>query len=114
MLSAGKLTTPVRFQRITESQSASGAVTETAQDILSAWAEKVEERSLEGFREEQQQGWAMVVFRTHYFRDGDEEPTVKWQIVEGDRVYEILDVREIGYRAGWEFVARARAEDQAA
>lgn len=114
-MQAGKLDRRITLRRLVESQSASGAVVVTPQNVATLWAQKMPERGSETYREGQVQGWSAVVWRTrHFFDSALEEPTVKWEIVEGERVYEILEVREIGRREGWEFVARARAEDQAA
>lgn len=109
---AGLLDRRVTLRRMVETQSASGAVTETAQDVAEVWAEKHPDRGIEAFREEQRQGWAVVVWRIRYLLDGIQEPTVKWDLKEGARIYEILEVRELGRREGWELVTRARAEDQ--
>lgn len=114
VMQAGKLDRRVTFRKLTETASASGGVILTPTHVVTVWAAKVPDRGLEAFREGQVQGWAAVTWRTRYFRDGFDEPTVKWELLEGTRVYEILDVREIGRREGWEFVTRARAEDQAA
>jgi head-tail adaptor len=111
---AGKLDRRITLRRLVVSQSASGAVVLTPQVIATVWAQKVPDRGLEAFREGQVQGWASVTWRTRYFLDGVEEPTVKWELLEGSRVYEVLEVREIGRREGWELVTRARAEDQVA
>ena len=111
-MQAGKLDRRITFRKLVESQSASGAVVYAPQDVATVWAEKVPDSGLEAFREGQVQGWFAVVWRTRFFRDAADDPTVKWEIVEGLRVYEVLDVREIGRREGWEFVTRARAEDQ--
>lgn len=109
---AGELDRTITLRKLVESQSDSGAVILTPQTVASGvWARKAPERSLESFREEQTAGWRVVMWRTRYLLDAAGlEPTVKWQIVEGTRVYDILDVREIGRREGWEFVAQARAE----
>jgi len=111
---AGKLDRRITFRRLVESQSASGAVVLTPQVIATVWAEKSPDRGTEAFREGQVQGWAAVTWRTRYFHEAMTEPTVKWEIVEGLRVYEVLEVRDLGRREGWEFVTRARAEDQVA
>lgn len=111
---AGDLDCRITLQKLVESQSESGATIVTPQDFRTVWAQKVPDRGTEAYREGQVQGWAAVIWRTRYFLDAGQEPTVKWQILEGTRVYEILEAREIERREGWEFVTRARAEDQAA
>lgn len=110
---AGLLDRRITFRKLVETQSASGAVVYTPQDVATVWAQKIHERGTESFREGQAQGWSAVLWRTRFFKDAAQEPTVKWEIVEGLRVYEVLEVREMGRAEGWEFVSRARAEDQA-
>ncbi|MEY2668120.1 MAG: hypothetical protein RJA59_758 [Pseudomonadota bacterium] len=110
-MNAGKLDRRITFQKATESQSASGAVVETWGDLTTVWATYLPEGGTEGFREAQEQGWNVGRFRTRYWLDGVLAPTVKLRIVFDEVTYDILDVREIGRREGWEFVARARAED---
>lgn len=112
-MQAGKLDRRITLRKLVERQSSSGAVVTAPQDVATMWAQKVHERGTEAYREGQVQGWAVVVWRTRWFLEAVSEPTVKWEIVEGARVYEVLEVREVGRREGWEFVSRARAEDQA-
>lgn len=112
-MQAGKLDRRITLRKLVESQSSSGAVVTTPQDVATLWAQKVHERGTEAYREGQVQGWAAVIWRTRWFLDAAlEAPTVKWELLEGERVYEVLEVREVGRREGWEFVTRARAEDQ--
>ncbi len=111
-MQAGRLDRRVTLRRMVEGQSAAGAAIETPQDVRTVWAHKVPDHGMESFAEEQRQGWAFVIWRVRYLLDGLLEPTVKWSLVEGARVYEILEVRGIGRREGWEFVTRCRAEDQ--
>jgi head-tail adaptor len=111
---AGALDRRITLRRLVEGRSGSGAVVYTPQNVATVWAQKMPDRGTEGFREAQVQGWSVVIWRIRYFRDGLEEPTVKWEILEGSRVHEILEVRELGRRDGWELVTRARAEDQVA
>ena len=113
MLAAGNLDRRVTLRRLVETASGSGAVIYTPEDVATVWAQKVPERGSEGFREQQVQGWAVVIWRLRYSLDVM-DPTVKWQLVEGVRVYDVLEVRELGRREGWELVTRARAEDQVA
>jgi head-tail adaptor len=118
VINAGRLDRRVKLQRLTESQSESGAVEYTPRLIATVWAEKVPEGGSEAFREafreEQLQGWSRVTWRIRWVQDDFDlsEPTVKWRLVEGTRIYDILAVQEIGRRWGWELVTRARAEDQ--
>ncbi len=114
-MQAGRLDRRVTLRKLTEGQSASGAVIYTPEDVATVWAQKVPERGSEAFREQQVQGWAPVVWRVRHIQDTDlADPTVKWDLVEGARVYEILSVTEINRREGWELVTRCRAEDQVA
>jgi head-tail adaptor len=112
-MQAGRLDRRVKLQKLVESQSDSGAVVETPHLVATVWAEKIPERGTERFAEDQVQGWAVVRWRLRWFQENLEDPTVKWQLVEGQRVYDVQEVREIGRREGWEFVTRCRAEDQA-
>ncbi len=113
-MNAGILDRRITLRKLIEGQSDSGAVTYTPQNFATVWAQKVPDRGSEAFREAQLQGWALVTWRTRFFQDALADPTVKWDLLEGDRVYEILEVREIGRREGWELVTRCRAEDQVA
>jgi len=111
-VAAGSRRWQITLRRLVESQSDSGAVKFTPETVKTLWAQKITDRGTEAFREGQIVAWANVTWRTAWFQDELEDPTVKWQLVEGARVYDVLAVREIGRRAGWEFNTRARAEDQ--
>lgn len=113
-MQAGRLDRRVTLERMAPRQSPSGAVTLTPEYVATVWAQKMPERGSESFREQQVQGWSPVVWRIRHLGDGIGEPTVKWRLLEGARVYDILAVQEIGRREGWELTTRARAEDQAA
>lgn len=110
---AGRMDRRVKLRKLVESQSDSGAVVETPLLVGTLWAQKQPERGTERFAEDQVQGWATVTWRVRWFQENLEDPTVKWQLLEGTRVYDILEVREIGRREGWELATRCRAEDQA-
>ena len=114
-MQAGRLDRRVTLRKLTEGQSASGAVTYTPEDVAIVWAQKVPERGTETFGEQQVQGWSNVVWRIRWLQEDDlQDPTVKWELLEGTRVYEILSISEIGRREGWELATRCRAEDQVA
>jgi SPP1 family predicted phage head-tail adaptor len=110
-LSAGTLDRRVTFQKAAETQSQSGAVVLTWGSVATVWASFTPESGTESFREGQEQAWGIVRFRTRYWLDDFEGPTPKYRISHDGRLYDILEVREIGRREGWEFVARARQED---
>jgi len=113
---AGKRDRRITLRRYDEGRSATGAPTRTARVVGDFWAEKVPESWPTDYEQAQQQrvGWSPVTWRILYVSIGLVEPTVKWDLLEGDRVYEILQVKEIGRREGLEPVTRARAEDQRA
>lgn len=115
---AGKRDRRIKLYRFTDSQSDSGAAEQTPVLIGTFWAEKVQERTkldTEHHAEEQEIGWSYRRWRTVYFQTADfEDPTVKWELREGLRVYEVLGVTELGRRGGWEFRSRVRSEDQKA
>lgn len=102
----------ITLRRHVKSQSAAGAAVETPAVVATVWAERLPESGTEAFREGQRQGWAVVVWRVRYLLDGQNEPTVEWSLLDGVREYEILEVRELGRRDGWELVTRFRSEDQ--
>lgn len=114
---AGKRDRRIKLYRFTESESESGEVVLTPVLVGTFWAEKVQERSrfdTEGHAEDQEIGWSYRRWRTLHFKTADfEDPTVKWELREGARVFEVLGVTEVaGLHTGWEFRTRARAEDQ--
>ena len=111
MIAAGQLDRRVTLRRFTEDTSG-GSVTRTPEIVATVWAQKQPDRGSEAYRNDEVVGWAAVIWRTRWFLYGSEAPTPKWDLLEGERAYEILDVREIGRREGWEFVTRCRAEDQ--
>ena len=112
---AGKRDRWITIQKLVEDDpSSSGGVALEPVDVTSCWAEMVPERGTEMFRQDQPAAWSTVLFRTLYILDAAKIPTVKYQIVLDGRTYDVVDVREIGRRRGWEFVGRARAEDRAA
>lgn len=111
---AGRRDRQITLQRLVETQeeSGSGAVEVTPKKIAKLWAEMVQGDGSEGFGEDQVKGWSPVTWRTLYFQEGADDPTVKWQIVYRGVVYDVTSVREIDRKKGWEFISRARAEDQ--
>lgn len=109
---AGDLDRRITLRRYTE-DTTGGSLVRTPEVVANVWAQKQADRGVEAFRSDEVVGWATVIWRTRWFLYGSEAPTVKWDLLEGERAYEILDVREIGRREGWEFVTRCRAEDQA-
>lgn len=111
-MQAGRLDRRIKLYKLIESQTDSGAVELTSELVAKVWAAKMPEKGSEGFREEQEQGWAVVTWQIRWIQDGLDDPTVKWELRERERVYDILEVREIGRRVGWELVTRCRAEDQ--
>lgn len=110
-MNPGELDRRVTLRKLAEGQSDSGAVVYSPLSIATVWASKASQPGTESFTEGQTVGFAPVIWRTRWFRSSDlEDPTVKWQLVEGAQVYDVLSVIEIGRREGWEFLTRARAE----
>lgn len=117
MIPAGKKRHRVKLERFVETESGSGAVVQTPQLVATVWAWKVEKEERrtgsEGFDAEQVIAWSPQVWKIDYLQfDGLEDPNVKWQLVEGTKVFEIIDVSEIGLKRGWSLKTRARGEDQ--
>lgn len=113
-MDAGALDRRVTLRKFTESQSASGAVVLTPEVVATVWARKMPAAGTETFTEEQRLGWSPVLWHIRYLEDALDSPTVKWDLMEGLRVYDIMSVRELGRREGWELTTRVRAEDQVA
>ena len=117
MIPAGKKRHRVKLERFVETESGSGAVVETPQLVATVWAHKVskEARRLgtEGFDAEQIIAWSPQIWEIDFVQfDGIEDPNVKWQLTEGAKVFEIIDVSEMDFRRGWSLKTRARGEDQ--
>jgi hypothetical protein len=112
---AGRLKYRITIRRIVEGKSAGHAAIETPVVVAAnVPARKIEGPGTSRFLEEQRVEWAAVVWECRYFLlDETDEPTSKFDIVHEGRVYEVLDKpQEIGWREGWRFITRARAEDQ--
>jgi len=98
---AGVLDRRITLQSRTVTQSDSGEEVVTWVDLATVWAQKVENRGAERFVAQQLVGKAVKTFRFRW-SDAVEDVTVKDQLVHDGRSFDILDVREIGYREGIE------------
>lgn len=111
-MQAGRLDRRVTLRQITET-TPFGAVVREALDVATVWAQKVPDRGMEQGDQSEVAAWSVVTWKIRWFQIGLDSPNARWQVVEGARVYDVTEVREIGRREGWEIVARYRAEDAA-
>jgi head-tail adaptor len=111
-MQAGALDRRILLRRVVETEQG-GRNVEAVTDFP-LWADKRPERGTEAQAADQVQAWAYVTWRIRWFEfAGNETPTAKWRVVEGARVYDVLEIREIGRREGVDLYCRTRAEDQA-
>jgi SPP1 family predicted phage head-tail adaptor len=104
---AGSLDRRVTIQRKTVTQSSSGDPVETWDDVATVWAQVLPDRGGERFARRQLVGSAVVLFRMRYLSG----VTVLDRLSYGDKLWDIVDVRETGRREGLDIDATARADD---
>ncbi|MCK4577797.1 MAG: phage head closure protein [Candidatus Marinimicrobia bacterium] len=102
MLQAGKLDRQITIQSVTDSKGTVGAPKETYANWLTVWAQVIPANVMERYRNRQTVTVEDLVFRIRW-EDG---LTTRHRIVHDSENYEILSVREINRREGWEILAR--------
>ena len=98
MIAAGKLDRKITLQRITETVTATGAVSTTWADIATVRAEVVQTVAAEGFTDYGTAEDGTVIFRLRY-RPGI---TTADRVIYEGRTFDLKEVVEIGRRAGLE------------
>ena len=104
---AGKLDRRITIQRVTvATPNGFNEPIETWGDVVTVWAQQRPNRGAERFSSQEINGQAVMTFHIRYRAD----LTVKHRIVYGGRIWNIVDVREVGRRVVTEFDAVARGE----
>lgn len=105
---AGKIHRRVTIQRKSVSVSSSGEQVETWSDLATVWAQDKPNRGDERFSTMQLIGSAVMTFVMRY--RADLAVTIQDRLSYGGKTWDILDVRELARRVGWEIDAKARAD----
>lgn len=105
---AGKLDRRVTIQRKTVTESGSGEPIEAWNDLATVWAQARPNRGDERFSTMQVVGSAVTTFVVRF--RADLAVTVLDRLGYDGKTWDILDVRELGRREGWEIDAKARAD----
>jgi len=104
---AGKIDRHLTLQRVTNRiPNGFNEPVEVWTDIAILEAQQRPDRGTERFAAQQLSGQAVMTFQIRYRAD----LTIEDRIVYGGRIWNIVDVRELGRCAVTEFVAVARAE----
>ena len=104
---AGKLDRKITIQEKSVTTSARGEPIETWTDVATVWAQARPNRGSERFGVMQTLGSAVTTF-TMRWRD---DVTVLNRVRYDDKIWNILDVREIGRQVGIEIDCTARADN---
>jgi SPP1 family predicted phage head-tail adaptor len=105
---AGKLDRRITIQRKSVTESGSGEPIETWADLATVWAQARPLRGDERFATRQLVGTAVMTFHIRY--RGDLAITVKDRISYDGKLWDILDVREVGRHVVTEIDTKARAD----
>ncbi|WP_226578884.1 phage head closure protein [Acuticoccus sediminis] len=104
---AGKLDRRVTLERLTDGGTdAFNVAIEEWAEVATVWAQARPNRGAERFTAAEVNGSAVMSFQIRYRSD----VTVKDRLVYEGRVWNIVDVREVGRRVVTEIDATARAE----
>lgn len=104
---AGKLDRRITIQAKSVTTSARGEQIETWADVATVWAQARPNRGAERFSTMQNVGTAVMTFHLRYRSD----VTVLHRISYDGKLWDILDVREIGRNVVTEIDCTARADD---
>jgi SPP1 family predicted phage head-tail adaptor len=107
---AGKLDRRITIQRATTAANARNEQIETWSDLATVWAQQRPNRGQERFAAQEVAGQSVMTFHIRYRRD----LTVKDRISYQGKVWDILDVREVGRNVVTEIDVVARAEGTSA
>lgn len=103
-MKAGKLDRRITIERRSEAIDDYGAITETWTPLRTIFAEKVESRSTDFFRNQGEATDRSAVFRVRWTDDLTTADRVSY---DGDQ-FDILEITEIGRRVGLELRCKAR------
>lgn len=104
---AGKLDRRITIQEKSVTTSARGELVETWADVLTVWAQARPNRGSERFGMMQTVGSAVMTFHLRYRAD----VTVLNRVSYDGKIWDILDVREIGRHVVTEIDCTARADN---
>jgi SPP1 family predicted phage head-tail adaptor len=102
---AGKLDRRVTIQRATIAPNGFNEPVETWTDVATVWAQQRPNRGAERFSAQEINGQAVMTFHIRYRTD----LRVSDRIIYGGRVWNVIDIREVGRRVVTEFDAVAEA-----
>ena len=102
---AGKLDRRVTIQRATTAPNGFNEPVETWTDVATVWAQQRPNRGAERFSAQEINGQAVMTFHIRYRTD----LRVSDRIIYGGRVWNVIDIREVGRRVVTEFDAVAEA-----
>lgn len=105
---AGKRDRRITIQRKTVTVSPSGEPIETWADLVTVWAQARPNRGDERFATQQLVGSAVMTFVMRY--RSDLALTVQDRLSYDGKLWDVLDIRELGRRVGLEVDAKARAD----
>lgn len=108
MIRAGKLDRYIELQSLTTTQDASGHPVKSWPPLAKVWASKRVLRGEEKIQNLQKFAQTFSVFRIRW--RSDVNPVKRLVDLSDGRVYDILDVAEVGRREGLDITAKARAE----
>lgn len=103
---AGKLDRKITIQEKIVTQTESGEPVETWSDIVEVWAQVKPNRGDERFGVMQNVGKAVVTFHMRWLSN----VSVLNRVIYDEKIWDILDVREIGRNVGLEIDCTARAD----
>ncbi len=106
---AGKLDRRITIQRATAASNDRNEPIQTWSDLVTVWAQQRPNRGQERFTAQEIAGQSVMTFHIRY-REG---LSVKDRISYQDKIWDILDIREVGRNVVLEIDVVARAEGAA-
>lgn len=103
---AGRLDRRVTLQKPTRTQDDFGQAVETWSDVATVWAGVRQTAGSEFLQAQSETNEQQIVFTMRYRADVRET----WRVVWEGRNFDVIEVRQLGRRAGIEVMAHARSQ----
>lgn len=108
---SGKLDRRLTIREPIETQSVSGEIITTWNDLATVWAQQVNLNGYERYSGSQVVGRALMTYRLRY-SSTTKRITTKWRVIVEGREFDVTDVREPKKRSEIQLDCFSRSEDQ--
>jgi SPP1 family predicted phage head-tail adaptor len=107
---AGKMDRRITIKTVTESQSATGAPTQTLTTLATVWAQVINESGTEGLEGGTDQANYVRTFRIRWRDDVSAKHLISYDPGSGAELYDIIAINELGRRGGLDIKAVAKVD----